>query len=868
MSANNKKSDKRDVVEGNTTMNRTHSNNSITNTNNKQHINSTTSSPSSTSSNTVEKGNKGKVAAAALAAAAIVPFPLKRNHSSMSSGTASENSPKITNTTNKKKDIENYKVDPDSGIITCICGIDEDDGFTIQCDSCFRWAHAVCYDIHSIDAVPNTYFCNVCSPRTNINVKKAKKLQTDRINKARKKRRGNNSTASTNTENNTNKEGASGIENSLSDDNSSTAKHKFKNSKDSYAGVYYPLKENEYLDKYVGMFVNSHSDDDWVIPVKHFINKAIEVKPYKEDRQFSGITKLGVFYKDDTSEANEYIHEVLGHIDFQRKYIEDSRNHYKLWGVAKPKVMFHPHWPIYIDGRLAGNDIRYLRKSCYPNVELSTIVVGNQVKFVLRALKRIEYGEELCIHWGWDLAHPIWKLIKNHNTVCSELDTNKDSQVDEDAVKKIQDLSEEDRCYLVNCIDSILGACNCACKNSKNCYLHMVKKYYQHLIKSIKGKMNNRYKLNEIMLKKKNREPKQTSILSRLAYFTITNAARADKVLATFREQKNDYILLQNSENIDTGKFGRSNNEVVTSSGAMNNGDKDGTVVASADGKDNTEEEFKSPISIKPFKLRFKSSATARTSTAPTMTSSTMTVGPNITQLQTHHHNDGHRRSINYLKHGIPRSSGVQLNNLYNEDDVKSLDKLPVPIPLRDGVLQIPLLAAAGNSSVSNSAGSSGTSTAIGKTPALALSAEPNVENLLLLSSSADRIGSLTNYHGTSVPGLVQDVVHVNGDETHLVDENNFLSTSGANKMDGIKHNDVKDINGDNGLTGGNLKSPMVAAHNKLATVNLHMPTSNIGKTSLSSTALENLSGKPFDENENKKKKLSLADYKKKQKPL
>jgi hypothetical protein len=52
----------------------------------------------------------------------------------------------------------------DEGVIRCICGFIEDDGFTIQCEKCFVWQHAVCVGIDS-DNVPELYFCDQCEPR-------------------------------------------------------------------------------------------------------------------------------------------------------------------------------------------------------------------------------------------------------------------------------------------------------------------------------------------------------------------------------------------------------------------------------------------------------------------------------------------------------------------------------------------------------------------------------------------------------------------------------------------------------------------------------------------------------------------------------
>lgn len=47
--------------------------------------------------------------------------------------------------------------------IRCVCENTDDDGFTIQCDDCLVWQHAICVGI-SKDNVPDSYFCDVCRP--------------------------------------------------------------------------------------------------------------------------------------------------------------------------------------------------------------------------------------------------------------------------------------------------------------------------------------------------------------------------------------------------------------------------------------------------------------------------------------------------------------------------------------------------------------------------------------------------------------------------------------------------------------------------------------------------------------------------------
>ncbi|CAO1628542.1 unnamed protein product [Sympodiomycopsis kandeliae] len=54
--------------------------------------------------------------------------------------------------------------DEDGGVIRCICGINDDDGFTIQCDRCLVWQHCACFGMSS-QSVPDVYYCELCQPR-------------------------------------------------------------------------------------------------------------------------------------------------------------------------------------------------------------------------------------------------------------------------------------------------------------------------------------------------------------------------------------------------------------------------------------------------------------------------------------------------------------------------------------------------------------------------------------------------------------------------------------------------------------------------------------------------------------------------------
>ncbi|CCF55778.1 hypothetical protein KAFR_0A03430 [Kazachstania africana CBS 2517] len=470
-------------------------------------------------------------AAAALATAANIPLPLRKHELEVTqkkeeieeNDEEHEEHPKKKSKTAKDHEWpipDSYVVDQDSGIITCICEFNDDDGFTVQCEHCNRWQHAICYGIERVEDVPDLYLCNACNPRK-LDIKHAKMIQKNRkendlihkqeneYNQAQNNRR-RRKTESTNEHDNKstetqndistktdNKDGSNDRDSNLPPDNNIYKKKEHMlTASDAYAAVYLSLNELKYKDKYVKLFLENHINDDCVIPYKEneFSSIPIDISTSSDAsylRSFPGFSKLGIAIQQDCNK-NDLICELLGELDFQRNYITNPRNHYRIWGTTKRKVFFHPDWPLVLDERLCGNLTRYLRRSCYPNVELVTIrLKDNSIKFVLRALQDLEKGDELHIGWNWDFTHPILQLIKG-NMNFDALDDNM-------------------KFTLIHSVDTILGSCECACgNNSKDCHLLKVKKLSTNLYKSVKSKMNNRFKLNEILnhyQSKRNKRP-------------------------------------------------------------------------------------------------------------------------------------------------------------------------------------------------------------------------------------------------------------------------------------------------------------------------------------------------------------------------
>ncbi|KAF5367560.1 hypothetical protein D9758_003644 [Tetrapyrgos nigripes] len=71
-------------------------------------------------------------------------------------------------------------VDPESNeSIRCICGVSNDDGWSIGCDGCGRWCHGICFGIDEKDKenLPERWECWVCDPTLVVDRERAVRLQ-------------------------------------------------------------------------------------------------------------------------------------------------------------------------------------------------------------------------------------------------------------------------------------------------------------------------------------------------------------------------------------------------------------------------------------------------------------------------------------------------------------------------------------------------------------------------------------------------------------------------------------------------------------------------------------------------------------------
>ncbi|KAK2841623.1 hypothetical protein FQN49_006073 [Arthroderma sp. PD_2] len=100
---------------------------------------------------------------------------------------------------------------------------------------------------------------------------------------------------------------------------------------------------------------------------------------------------------------DEIVGEVRGKVGHFRDYCHDPDSRWQELRHPEPFVFFHPQLPIYIDSREEGTVLRYIRRSCRPNVTMRTYIT-NQVEyhFCFVANQDIPMDSEISTTWYLD----------------------------------------------------------------------------------------------------------------------------------------------------------------------------------------------------------------------------------------------------------------------------------------------------------------------------------------------------------------------------------------------------------------------------------------------------------------------------------
>ncbi|EDP54637.1 hypothetical protein KXX33_003342 [Aspergillus fumigatus] len=95
--------------------------------------------------------------------------------------------------------------------------------------------------------------------------------------------------------------------------------------------------------------------------------------------------------------------EITGKIGLLRDYCLDPSNRWQELRHPEPFVFFHPQLPIYIDSRHEGSILRYVRRSCRPNVTIKTYITNEvEYHFCFVAKEDISANSEITAMWYLD----------------------------------------------------------------------------------------------------------------------------------------------------------------------------------------------------------------------------------------------------------------------------------------------------------------------------------------------------------------------------------------------------------------------------------------------------------------------------------
>lgn len=187
-----------------------------------------------------------------------------------------------------------------------------------------------------------------------------------------------------------------------------------------------------------------------------------------KDLEFEGVHPAWKVLKTQTAvHKDQIVGEVKGKIGKLRDYSLDPSNRFSELRHPQPFVFFHPQLPIYIDSREEGSILRYVRRSCRPNVTMKTFITNEvEYHFCYVANQDIPAGSEVTAMWYLDP-----QLFGSNNL-------GKQESGDSD--------QEETRAICMSNLLANFGGC--ACVPPQNCLLAAVDRRRHPSSKALNGK--------------------------------------------------------------------------------------------------------------------------------------------------------------------------------------------------------------------------------------------------------------------------------------------------------------------------------------------------------------------------------------------
>lgn len=411
----------------------------------------------------------------------------------------------------------------DGDIIRCVCDDSDDDGFTIQCEHCENWQHASCVNIKK-NNIPEHYMCDRCSRKLSKRDNQIRRRNSSSEtgngvvgSRTKGESRGSSSAHAfllLDKKPKSKKPLKRAIpqkrvypqdsdDDDDDNDESSTAHHKPPPtiSKTKFT----PLSKNVFKEKLVEhLLIEVHRQwmesnksksssgkqkvespstsssaaaakglESIVVMESNLLLPAIpkaSVKPLRRSlrgtflqNQKDPSVEKGVF-ADIHIPEHRYLMEVTGEYARKSEYKNDPDNNFTLLGTPPAHVFFFRNIDICIDARFAGNDTRYIRRSCSPNSEIRGIILPNDsddhtIHMGIYTTEEVDRGEEITISWNWQRGYLMWNKNKEFLRQDHRVEINP-SEVD--SLKQSLSL-----------IASEFG--ECACEDKEECLIECLK---------------------------------------------------------------------------------------------------------------------------------------------------------------------------------------------------------------------------------------------------------------------------------------------------------------------------------------------------------------------------------------------------------
>jgi hypothetical protein len=301
------------------------------------------------------------------------------------------------------------------GEIRCICGYTDDDGFTIQCEQCLVWQHAICVGI-SKSMVPEKYFCEKCSPRP-LDAEAAKLFQKNRLltqstapTTPHRKPRGRPPTKKrVEVPEPLQTQSASIFGPSTPATSEPTGGHveeynQYEEITDCLVRDNAKPFYNELV--HVSPTVNANYSMIDFYKVRDFTQlktHAVEVRKIRS-RGFQKKTlpsKFGLF-STAKLDAGKLVLDYCGEFQLKTSFgsefkISTDKNLYV--DCTQPFVLFHPSLDFVVDARKYANQARFIRRSCRPNCEIRIILAEDlrTIKIGIFAKTMIVENDEILL---------------------------------------------------------------------------------------------------------------------------------------------------------------------------------------------------------------------------------------------------------------------------------------------------------------------------------------------------------------------------------------------------------------------------------------------------------------------------------------